>query len=127
MTCFFLAYLQILMNVLPWWVYVAMDAASIALEDSVVTVSQDTLLLRTRLDAEVRSVRITCDWTVFHVSMHVLVMFHLLFASLVPRILKSMLSVKAAFISSKRCCFVVSKRDLPDDLTGSQYLFCGLT
>jgi len=44
---------KILMNVLPWWVYVATDVARISLEGSAVTVSQATLLLLTRLDAEI--------------------------------------------------------------------------
>ena len=90
----FWASLQISMNVLPWWVYVEMDDVWTALEGSVVTVSQVTLLLRTRPDAEVRNVWITCDWTVFHVSMQVLEMFHLHCASLVPCKLKTMLCVQ---------------------------------
>lgn len=83
------AVLQILMNVLPWWVYVAMDVAWISLEGSAVTVSQATLLLLTRLDAEVRNVWITCDWSVLHVSMHVLEMFTL--SRISPSHIKSML------------------------------------
>lgn len=118
----FWGYFQILMNVLLWWVYVEMDVASIALEGSVVIVSQVTPLPRIKPDAEVRSVWITCDWTVFHVSMHVLKMFHLYWTSLVSRILKSTLSVCASFICSK-CCFVCLERGWHDLLTGSQKRF----
>jgi len=87
------------MNVLPWWVYVAMDVARISLEGSAVTVSQATLLLLTRLDAEVRNVRITCDWTVLHMSMHVLEMFTL--SRIGPSHTISMLGVNAFFVTNE--------------------------